>query len=342
MKAIRYAGAGRPLEMQMIPVPAIGDHDILVRIKAAGICHSDAHYRSGISPTLPIGRTLGHEVAGVVERCGARVVNVAPGDRVALHYLVTCGDCYYCSSGNEQFCPQGKMIGNTTDGGYAEYIAIPARNAIPLPENVSFEEAATLMCASSTSYHALLKGRIRPGDRVAVYGIGGLGLSAIQLARAFGATTVCAVDINEDKLKLAEKYGAIPLNGKTSDPVTEIKRLTGGRGADLTLELVGLPLTQKQALLSAGPLGRVVLVGLTDKSIEINPYREVLANEVELIGSNDHLLQELPRLMEMAAKKILDTSETVTRRVPLEAEAVNETLDALEKFDAGVRTVIVP
>lgn len=342
MKAVRYVGANRPLEMQEIPIPAFGDHDILVRIKAAGICHSDLHYRSGISGTMAVPRTLGHEVAGVVEKTGAKVVNVKAGDRVALHYLVTCGDCYYCSTGNEQFCTTGKMIGNHTDGGYAEYIAIPSRSAIPLPEEISFEQAATLMCASATSFHALLKGRIRPGEKVAVFGIGGLGISAIQLARAFGATAVFAVDINEEKLKLASRFGAIPINGSTSDPATEIKRATGGRGADVILELAGLPLTQKQALHSAGPMGRVVLVGITDKTIELHPYRELLANEVELIGSNDHLLQELPRLMEFAVKGILDTSLTVTRTVPLDAGAINATLDALGKFDGGVRTVIVP
>lgn len=342
MKAVRFVGVKKPLEMQEIPVPEIGSRDILVKVKAAGICHSDAHYRAGISPVSFTPLTLGHEVSGVVEKTGGEVTNVKVGDRVCLHYLITCGDCYYCSTGNEQFCAKGRMIGHHANGGYAEYIAIPARNAIHLPDEIPFEQGATLMCASATAFHALLKSRIKPGDKVAVFGVGGLGQSAVQLAKAFGATAVFAVDINDDKLKLAAEHGATPINGKQTDPVKEIKRLTNGNGADVAIEMIGLLQTQKQALQCVGPMGRVVLVGLSDKDLMVHTYSEILGNEVELIGSNDHRLQELPKLVEFAAKKILDVSQVVTRTIPLDAGEINKTLDALEKFDAGVRTVIVP
>ncbi len=341
MKAVQLTGIKKPLEMQEIPVPEIGEREILVKVKAAGICHSDAHYRNGISPVgfLPI--TLGHEVAGVVEKTGSKVTNVKTGDRVCLHYLVTCGDCYYCSTGNEQFCTKGKMIGHHINGGYAEYIAIPSRNAIHLPDEIPFEQGATLMCASATAYHALLKSRIRPGDKVAIFGVGGLGQSAVQLARAFGAIEVYAVDINHDKLELAAKYGAITVNGKKTNVVEEIKKQTGGNGVDVAIEMIGLPQTQKQALQCVGVLGRVVLVGLSDKILEVNTYTELLGNEVELIGSNDHRLQELPSLINFAKKKMLDTSHIVTRIISLDANAINATLDALENFSSDVRTVIV-
>ncbi|MEO9144576.1 MAG: zinc-binding dehydrogenase [Ginsengibacter sp.] len=342
MKAVRFVGINKPLEMQEIPVPEIGDRDILVKVKAAGICHSDAHYRAGISAVSFSPLTLGHEVAGVVEKIGTQVTNVKMGDRVALHYLITCGDCYYCSTGNEQFCPKGKMIGHHTNGGYAEYIAIPARNAIHLPDEIPFEQGATLMCASATAFHALLKSRIRPGDKAAIFGVGGLGQSAAQLAHAFGATEVYAVDISDEKLNLAAQYGAIPVNGKRVNAVEEIRKLTGGKGVDVAIEMIGLPQTQKQALQCVGPLGRVVLVGLSDKILEVNTYTELLGNEVELIGSNDHRLQELPLLIDFAKKKMLDTSRIVTRTIPLEAGAINAALDALEKFSGDVRTVIVP
>lgn len=342
MKAVRFVGVNKPLEMQEIPVPEIGDRDILVKVKAAGICHSDAHYRAGISPVSFTPLTLGHEVAGIVEKTGSNVINVKINDRVCLHYLITCGDCYYCSTGNEQFCPHARMIGHHANGGYAEYIAIPARNAIHLPDEIPFEQGATLMCASATAFHALLKSRIKPGDKVAVFGVGGLGQSAVQLAKAFGATTVFAVDINEDKLKLAAEHGAQPINGKQSDPVKEIRELTYGNGADVAVEMIGLLQTQKQALQCVGPMGRVVLVGLSDKDLMVHTYSEILGNEVELIGSNDHRLQELPKLIEFASKKILDVSKVVSRTIPLDENEINKTLDALEKFDAGVRTVIVP
>ena len=342
MKAVCMMGVGQPLQMQDIPVPVIGERDILVRVRAAGICHSDAHYRAGKSPVRPLPMTLGHEVAGVVEQIGAQVTRAKVGDRVCLHYNITCGDCYYCSTGNEQFCGNGLMLGHYTHGGYAEYIAVPARNAIPLPDEIPFEQGATLMCASATSFHALRKSRLKAGETAAIFGVGGLGLSAVQLARAFGALEVYAVDINEDKLKLAAQYGAIPVNARQVDPVAEIRRLTYGQGVDVALELIGLAQTMRQTVQCLGVMGRAVIAGIGDKPLEIDTYRELLGNEAEIIGSNDHLLQELPRLVELARRRVLDTSRVVTRIVPLDADAINQTLDALERFDSGVRTVIVP
>lgn len=342
MKAVRFVGVNQPLQMQEIPVPEIGERDILVKVKAAGICHSDAHYRAGISPVRPVPLTLGHEVAGVVEKIGAQVTNVKAGDRVCLHYNLSCGDCHHCSTGNDQFCEKVLMIGHYTNGGYAEYIAVPARNAIHLPDEIPFEQGATLMCASATSFHALRKSRLKAGERVAIFGAGGLGQSAIQLAKAFGAVEVYAVDINPDKLNLAKQYGAIPVDAKQVDPVAEIKRLTQNKGVDVAIEMIGLPQTMKQALQAAGVMARVVIVGLSNKTLEIQTYTELLGNEVELIGSNDHHLQELPILVDMARKKILDTSNIVSRTVPLEADAINAVLDDLEHFGGDIRTVIVP
>lgn len=342
MKAVRFIGVNQPLQMQEILMPEIGERDVLVKVRAAGVCHSDAHYRAGISPVRPVPLTLGHEVAGVVEKIGAQVTNVKIGDRVALHYNLSCGDCYHCSTGNDQFCEKVLMIGHYTNGGYAEYIAVPARNAIPLPDEIPFEQGATLMCASATAFHALRKSRLKGGETVAIFGAGGLGQSAIQLAKAFGAVEVYAVDINEDKLNLAQQYDAIPINAKQVDPVTEIKRLTNNKGVNVAIEMIGLPQTMKQALQTAGVMARVVIVGLSNKPLEIQTYTELLGNEVELIGSNDHHLQELPLLVDLARRKILDTSQIVTKTIPLDAGAINAALDNLEKFGGDVRTVIVP
>lgn len=342
MKAVRFIGIGQPLQMQDVPVPTLDDHDILVQVMAAGICHSDAHYRAGLSAVSPVPLTLGHEVAGVVARIGGRVTNVAVGERVCLHYNVTCRDCYYCAAGHEQFCDAVQMLGHQRDGGYAEYISVPARNAIPLPDEIPFAQGATLMCASATAFHALRKGRMTAGERVAIFGAGGLGQSAIQLARAFGALDVYAVDINEDKLRLAERGGAIPVNGSQGNVVGKIRTLTGGKGVDVAIEMIGLPKTMKQAIRCAGVLGRVVIVGLSSRPIEIDTYNELLGREVELIGSNDHLLQELPLLVEMARRKVLDVSRVVTRTIPLQADAINAALDALGRFGSELRVVIAP
>jgi propanol-preferring alcohol dehydrogenase len=341
MKAVRMIEPGKPLELQQIPIPSSGEEDVLVRVRAAGICHSDAHYRAGRSPMGMLPITLGHEVAGEVEWVGSRVTSIKAGDRVCLHYNISCGDCYYCKNGNEQFCTSVKMIGHHVDGGYAEYISVPARNAVPLPDEISFEEGATLMCASATAYHALRRGRLKAGETVAVFGVGGLGMSAIQLANALGAVQVYAVDIKLDKLELASEYGAIPVNASRVDAVQEIRSLTNGRGVEVALEMIGLPLTMRQTIESLGVLGRAVIVGLSQTPLEVHPYQTLIGYETEVIGSNDHLLQELPTLIDMARRKILDTSRVVSRTLPLDAETINQRLDDLEHYTDDVRAVVV-
>jgi 2-desacetyl-2-hydroxyethyl bacteriochlorophyllide A dehydrogenase len=342
MKAVRLVKPGQPLEMQEIPIPQAGPRDVLVRVKAAGVCHSDVHYRAGVSPVEPLPLTLGHEVAGVVEEVGGELASFGRGDRVVLHYMVTCGDCAYCSQGNEQFCTTGEMLGKHRDGGYAEFIAVPARSVFRLPEEIPFEQGAIMMCSSATVYHALRKGRLKPGETVAVYGVGGLGMSAVQLASVFGALEVYGVDINADKLRMARRFGAVPINAAEVDPVDEIRRLTGGRGVDVALELVGLPTVIRQSVASLALFGRAVMVGLTDKPSEIETYRELICKEAELVGSSDHLAQELPALIELARQGRLDLSGVVTGTLPLEAEAINEAMDRMERYSSDVRLVITP
>jgi len=342
MKAVRLSRVEAPLEMQEVPVPTAGEKDVLVRVKAAGICHSDVHYRAGTSPVRPLPMTLGHEVAGVVEKVGSGVKDLSPGDRVCLHYNITCGSCSWCASGNEQFCRAGLMIGHYTDGGFAQFIVVPSRNALRLPEEIPFEQGATLMCASATAFHALRKSGLRAGETAAIIGVGGLGLSAVQLARSFGALAVFAVDIRDESLELAARYGAVPVNARSADPVEAIRKQTSGRGADVAVELIGTSRTMQQAVRCLAPLGRAVLVGITSEPLTLDTYREVLGGEAQVIGSNDHLLSELPTVIEMARRGILDTSMVVTRSIPLEASAINAALDGLEKFSAGIRTVVVP
>lgn len=342
MKAVRLTAIGQPLELQEIPVPPTGPGDVLVCIKAAGICHSDAHYRAGVSSTGPLPQTLGHEIAGSVEAVGPEVTRIKPGDRVCLHYLVTCGQCRHCNRGQEQFCVHGQMLGKHRDGGYAEFIAVPERGVVLLPDAIPFEQGAIMMCSSSTSFHALHKARLRAGESVAIFGAGGLGMSAIQLARGLGALEVYAVDINPDKLALAGQFGAIPVNADQVDPVAEIFKRTHGEGVDVALELIGLASTMQQAVQCLGIQGRAVLAGISEKPFEVDSYRELLGKEAEVIGCSDHLLQEFPLLIEFAVRGILDLSHVITRTVPLEAGPINAALDALQRFGGDVRTVIVP
>jgi propanol-preferring alcohol dehydrogenase len=339
MRAIRLQRTGAPLAEESVPAPAPGPQDVLVRVRAAGICHSDAHYRAGVAPArLPC--TPGHEVAGVVEACGAGVSAFRPGDRVCLNYLVTCGECEWCRAGHEQFCVTAEMIGKDRDGGFAEYVCVPARGVLPLPDAVPFEHGAVLMCSSATALHALNKARVVAGDTVAVFGAGGLGVSAIQLARMRGASEVFAVDVHPRKLALAKSLGATPVDAKAADPVAEIRRLTAGRGVNAALELIGLPETMRQCVESLAVQGRAALAGLTDRPFSVSPYRNLLGREAEVIGVSDHLVAELRELIGLAARGELDLSPVVTRTVPLEAAAINSALDELERFGGEVRSVI--
>jgi len=342
MRALRLVEQGKPLVEMDLDLPGVGPHDLLVRVRAAGICHSDAHYRDGTVPlkTLPI--TPGHEVAGVVERTGEAVRGFKQGDRVCLHYMATCGCCGHCDRGNEQFCITGQMIGNNRDGGYAEYIVMPERSAFLLPHEIPFEHGAIMMCSSATSLHALRKARLAAGETVAVFGAGGLGTSAIQLARCLGALEVFAVDIRQGKLEAAQSYGAIPVDAADGDPVEKIKQLTGGRGVDVALELVGSPKTMEQSFRCLAVQGRAAVAGLGDEPFEIRPYRDLLGREAEVIGVSDHLASEIPQLLEWACRGRLDLSRAVTRTVPLDAAAVNAVLDDLGRFGGDIRAVITP
>ena len=342
MRAVRLVELGKPLEQADVPIPEIGTSDVLIRVAAAGICHSDAHYRENISKVDHLPITLGHEVAGYVEQVGRDVTNVSPRYRVCVHYLVHCGTCEFCVRGLEQFCRSGQMIGKHRDGGYAEFIKVPAGNAFMLPNEISFEVGAIMMCSSATALHALKKARLKPGESLAIFGFGGLGFSALQLARVFECGDVYVVDINPVKLASAKKLGAIAIDATATDPIEQIKGATVGRGVDVALELIGSAKTMRQAVLCLGPLGRAAFVGLTAESMSVQPYAELINKEVEIIGVSDHLAAELPALIEFARSGKLRFPDEELRVVGLDARQINATLDALQDSIDHVRTVIVP
>ena len=323
---------GRPLVEDDVKASRIGPHDVEIRIEAAGICRSDVHYRAGTRPVPNLPVTPGHEVAGVVLTVGSHVKRIKRGDRVAIHYLLSCGVCEACLNGLEQFCGPGSMIGLDRDGGFAEVITVPARNAFLIPDSIPIEVAAIMMCSSATSLHALRRGRMESGETVAVFGVGGLGMSAIKIAFALGASKVFAIDINPDKLAIAKKLGAIPV------PAYKARSI----GVDIALELVGLPETMRDAVDSLGVRGRAVAVGITHESFPIDPFNDLALREAEVIGSVDHLGSEIEELIELVGSGVIDLSDVVTGTVPLEENAINAALDRLERFDGGLRTVITP
>ena len=342
MRSVRLVQLGHALQDLEIPVGEIGPVDVLVRVAACGICHSDAHYRAGISPIARLPVTPGHEVAGTVESVSTDVDCFRLGDRVCVHYLAHCGACDFCLRGNEQFCPEVQMIGKHRDGGYAEFIKVPARSVFPLPDEIPFAQGAIMMCSSATALHALHKARLKPGESVAIFGFGGLGYSALQLARAFDCGAVHVVEINPAKLASAAALGAIPISPTAGDPVQQIRDATGGKGVDVSIELVGTSTTMGQAVRCLGILGRAAIVALSRESLALLPYTELINKEAEVIGVSDHLGSELPALMRYAQSGKLTFPDSALRFVDLDAAQINAALDALERSTDHVRTVIVP
>lgn len=338
MRALQITTIDRPLEAADLPDPKPGPDEVVVAVTAAGICHSDVHYRAGHPAPRHLPMVPGHEVAGTIVATGSGVSPNRVDDRVALHYVVSCGRCEACRRGLEQFCESYEMLGQTRNGGYAELVVVPGRNAVTIPTPIASAHAAVMMCSSSTSLHALRKGRLAPGESVAVFGLGGLGASAVQLAFALGAARVYGVDLDAERLALAARFGAIPIDGN-GDPAADI--LAEG-GADVAIDLVGSTSVLTAAMASVRPTGRIVAVGITRGTLALDPYRGLIGPEAELIGSNDHHLDEIHELFDLAVAGKLVLDDVITATVPLDATAVNAAMDRLEEFGSGVRTVIEP
>lgn len=341
MQAVQIVELGKPLQLRNVALPEPAPEEIRVKVEAAGICHSDAHYRAGTASVARLPMTPGHEIAGHIDKLGSSVTGLTIGDRVALHYLVTCGRCEYCARGLEQFCRSGRMLGKHVDGGYAEYVVAPARNAIPISDKVSAAAAAIMMCSSATAFHALRKARLLAGERVAVFGAGGLGMSAVQLAHACGATEIFAIDVDPEKRSAAARYGARPIDPADGAPDRQLREATNGHGVDVALEFAGLPLTQQQAVASLAVQGRAALAGISGTPFAVDSYATVINREAEIIGVSDHLRSELVTLMEFAERGLLDLESVITDKLPLDAAQINRRLDALTGFHGHTRSVII-
>ena len=340
MRSVRLVQLGQPLQEVEVPVPEIGRADVLVRVAACGICHSDAHYRAGISPIAGLPVTPGHEIAGTIEAVGRDVHALRPGKRVCVHYLAHCGTCDFCRHGQEQFCPEVQMIGKHRDGGYAEFVKVPARSVFALPDEIPFAHGAIMMCSSATALHALNKARLAPGESIAIFGFGGLGYSALQLARARNCGAIYVVEVNPAKLATAAALGAIAVPAEADDPVEQICDATQGKGVDVAIELVGKAATMNQAVRCLSILGRAAIVALSRDSISFVPYTELINNEAEVIGVSDHLASEIPTLMRYAQSGKLAFPDSALRYVNLDAAQINAALDALETSTDHIRALI--
>lgn len=286
MKAAVVTAFDRPLMIaeRPVPVPVPGADQVLVRIEASGLCHTDIHAARGdwpVRPTPPF--VPGHEGVGLVEQAGARVSGVAVGDRVAVPWLgYACGRCGYCVDGRETLCESQVNTGYGVDGAHAEYAVAYADHVVRVPDAVSSLDAAPLTCAGVTTYKAVKVSGLRPTERAAIFGIGGLGHLALQYARIFGAETI-AVDVTDAKLHLAKDLGADhTVNAAATDPVAAIHALGG---ADVAVVLAATPVVLEQAHASLRRGGRLVLVSLPKDNVMRLPVFETVLGGISVIGS---------------------------------------------------------
>ena len=284
MRAARVTSFESPLKIVDLPLPLPGTGQVLVRIEASGLCHTDIHAARGdwpVKPSLPF--TPGHEGVGIVEQVGPGVAEVAIGDRVAIPWLgYACGTCEYCVSGRETLCESQINTGYGMDGGLAEYCIAFAHHVVRVPAGVGPLEAAPLTCAGVTTYKAVKVANVRPTERVAIFGIGGLGHLAQQYAQIFGGDTI-AIDVTEEKLQLAKELGARYLvNAAQVDPVVAINELGG---ADVAIVLAANPHVLEQAHASLRRGGRLILVSLPkDNTMQLPIFQTVLGG-LSVIGS---------------------------------------------------------
>jgi len=340
MKAAVFHGPDRPLSVEDVPTPTAGPGQLLVRVAGCGVCHTDLHYLDHGTPTFkPPPVILGHEVSGTVEAVGEGVSGMKAGDRVLAAAVTSCGHCPACREGRESICDNGEMLGNHIDGGFAEYLVVPAKDVFHLPDEIPLVEGSIIADAITTPYHAVVnRGRVRPGDEVVVFGCGGVGINIVQVAASLGARVV-AVDVSDMKLEWATRLGAAAtLNPSTQErPDKALRKLTRG-GADIAFEAVGKPVTQELALSSLKTGGRAVFVGYSPDTMTLNSGR-VMFRELEVMGSLGCRPVDYPRVIEMVRQGRIRLAELVTHRYPL-AE-IGQALDMLRSGNA-IRVVVTP
>jgi len=285
MKAAFIKEFGKNFVIEEAPTPVPGPAEVLVRVKASALCPGDLKIRAGRMPHLKLPRIPGHEVAGVVESVGLGVTSCNPGDRVVVYMYELCKSCPACRSGRENLCADLVRMGFETQGGHAEFVIVKEDQIVFLPDSISFKDAAAIPDAISTSLHAIRdRAKVKLADTVIIYGVGGLGMHGVQIARLAGCRVI-AVARSQDKLDKAREFGATDtVNAREQDVLQEVMRLTGNRGVDSVIDYV---VNQESFTISANALkkgGVYALVGSTDVSLTI-PVGQMMFKEITVKGS---------------------------------------------------------
>ena len=355
MRAAVLSEVHASLQVEEIPTPAPKAGEVLVRVAACGVCHTDLHVIKG-EVKFPTPAVLGHEISGTVVALGPGVTTVKEGTRVVCSFIMPCGACDFCIQGRDDLCAtffamnrlRGQLYDGTSRlaradgtplamysmGGLADYAVVPATDVFALPEGLALEESSIIGCALMTAYGALRhQADLRAGETVAVVATGGVGSNIIQLARAFGAPMIVAVDVKAEKLDAARRLGAThTVDASKEDVAAAIIEHTGGRGVDVAFEALGRPETVVQAFGAARDGGRVVVVGIaagnTTAPIEIT---RLVRRGVRLIGSyGGRVRTDVPALLQMAQRGTIAPERTISRRFKLDDVA-----EAYEMLNRG-------
>jgi S-(hydroxymethyl)glutathione dehydrogenase/alcohol dehydrogenase len=358
-KAVVVHELGR-LVVEEVELDEPRNDELLVRLGATGVCHSDLSVLNGtISQPLPM--VLGHEGAGVVEKVGEGVRHPAVGDHVVLSMVPSCGDCYFCLRGEQQFCRaakgDGKMLDGTSRlhmngsdlgafqnlGCMAEFAVVPTASVLEIDDSIPFEQAALVGCGVMTGAGAAMKtAAVAPGSTVAVFGCGGVGLSIIQGARIAGAATIIAVDLSDEKLALARELGATHTANAADDPLASVRAITGKVGVDYAFEAIGIGSVMEQAYTAARRGGTVCIVGMgkMSDSAALNAFLCAFQGK-KIVGcwyGSANFRVDMPMLLELSRKGALDLGKMVTRTY-----GIDEAPEAFDDLEAGrnARGVIV-
>ncbi len=331
MKAIRMY-APRDLRLEQVPVPVIKENEALIKIMAVGICGSDIprinQYGAHISPIIP-----GHEFSGVIVETGKGISNFKIGDRVTVPPILPCFACEFCEQGHYSLCKNYKYFGSRNDGAFAQYLAVPETNLLKVADHVSFEAAAT-SDPLANALHAVERGGFRPGHKVCVFGVGAIGLYAIQYMKAKGAKVVVAVDVDDRKLEAARDCGAdFTIDGRAADAAEQVIRATDG-GADVCIDASGFPAAQHNAIMATAKHGTMVLLGISHQPLTLSEQTVdwVMRGEKAIVGSWNSFSKPFPGWeWELAVKSLsdgtVDADKIITHKLPLE-----EVPDIFEKI----------
>jgi len=342
MKAVVKTKLGVGFEVKEVEMPKIEANDVLVRVRATGICGTDIHLYKGEAvgalPELPVPFIPGHEFSGEVVEVGEAVDDIQVGDRVSAEVAVSCGKCYYCKTGNQLLCENIREIGIDINGSYAEYVSVPSQNIHKIPSSLSYEQGALIDCLSS-ALRPFERINLGIMDTITILGTGPIGLLQVQIAKALGAKKIIAVGRTPKKLKLAEKLGADKtINARKENVIKEVLNATDGLGSDVVIEAAGSPITTVQSLHICRKDGQIALMGITTEKSSIESLI-IVSKALNIFGVWDYTWLTFEKSIHLISSGKVDVNAIVTHKLPL--EEVIKAFDLIERKEA-IKVILIP